>query len=104
MKKNNPLYINVANFVKEQIRTQKLNPGEKIYEEELQKQFNVSHITTKKALSVLVDQNLIVRVPGRGTFVTSDIELGQDDANPATTPTIVFLLPLTEKGINVFTN
>lgn len=104
LKKNKPLYINVADFVREQIRTQKLKPGEKIFEEELQKQFEVSHITTKKALSVLVDQNLIVRVPGRGTFVTSENDSAADASDPVTPLTLVFLLPLTEKGVNVFTN
>lgn len=68
-KKTPTLYATIAEYVKEQIASQKLKPGEKVYEEELQKKFNVSHITTKKALSLLVEQGLITRVPGRGTFV-----------------------------------
>ncbi len=43
-------------------------------EKELMKQFDVSRITSKKALDMLVQEGYIVRQPGRGSFVIKAVE------------------------------
>ncbi|MCJ8014955.1 substrate-binding domain-containing protein [Paenibacillus sp. KQZ6P-2] len=65
-----PLYQKIQQYILEQIRTNGLQPGERIpTEKELMEQFNVSKITVVKALSGLADEHIIDRVPGKGSFV-----------------------------------
>ena len=65
-----PLYQKIQQYILEQIRTNGLQPGERIpTEKELMEQFNVSKITVVKALSGLADEKIIDRVPGKGSFV-----------------------------------
>ncbi|GIP26950.1 LacI family transcriptional regulator [Paenibacillus sp. J23TS9] len=67
-----PLYQKIQQYILEQIRTSGLQPGDRIpTEKELMKQFNVSKITVVKALSGLADEQIIDRVPGKGSFVGS---------------------------------
>jgi len=48
----------------------KLKPGDRVpSEKELAEYFNVSQITSKQALAVMSDENLVVRIKGKGTFV-----------------------------------
>ena len=50
-------------------------PGSKLpSEKELMEQYNVSRITSKKALEMLADRNIIVRMPGKGSFVLEENE------------------------------
>lgn len=37
---------------------------------DLQGEFGLSSMTVRRAVGVLVDEGLLLRVPGRGTFVT----------------------------------
>ncbi|MFD0717595.1 substrate-binding domain-containing protein [Paenibacillus sp. GCM10027626] len=94
-----PLYVKIANTVTEKIRTGQLKSGEKIVEEELQQQFEVSPITTKKALTLLAEQQLISRVPGKGTFVSDTADLSKQ-VNVDADKTVVFLFPMTDGGDN----
>lgn len=65
-----PLYQKIQQYILEQIRTNGLQPGERIpTEKELMEQFSVSKITVVKALSGLADEKIIDRVPGKGSFV-----------------------------------
>ena len=66
-----PLYLQTA----EQLRSRILNgvypKGSALpSESELAASFGINHITLRKGLRVLADQNLIVQQHGRGTFVT----------------------------------
>ena len=55
-------------------------PGSKLpSEKELMEQYNVSRITSKKALEMLADRNIIVRMPGKGSFVLEENERGQGE-------------------------
>lgn len=67
---NSPRYIQIQNFIEEQINAQVWMPGSKIPTElELTKQFNVSRMTVNKAIRDLVSQGLLERTPRLGTFV-----------------------------------
>ncbi|TDL83088.1 GntR family transcriptional regulator [Peribacillus frigoritolerans] len=66
----NPLYLKVYNLLLNQIQSGKLKLGDKVpSEKELADQFQVSRITTKKALDLLSEENYIERIQGKGSFV-----------------------------------
>ncbi|TLS53909.1 GntR family transcriptional regulator [Paenibacillus antri] len=68
---NQPLYLQIRTFLRNKIETGELKPGDQIpVEAELAQQFNVSRITIKSALKMLVDEGLVYRTAGRGTFVS----------------------------------
>ncbi len=75
------LYEKIYNDIVEGIRTRKYLPGSRLpSEKELSEQYNVSRITSKKALEMLAEQNLILRMPGKGSFVSeesNETEFGQ---------------------------
>jgi DNA-binding LacI/PurR family transcriptional regulator len=64
------LYERVCTHVLEQIRRGTLRPGDRVPSEmELATQFEVSRITSKRALEVLREAGLVERIRGKGTFV-----------------------------------
>lgn len=65
-----PMYEKIFDEVKESILTQAYKLGERVpSEKELAETYNVSRITSKKALELLAAEHLIIRKPGRGSFV-----------------------------------
>lgn len=69
-----PRYIQVYSTVRDWIYQGSYKPGSQLpTEEELCRLFEVSRITTRKAVDMLVDEGLVVRQPGRGTFVVEDL-------------------------------
>jgi len=67
-----PLYLQVRDAVLERIKTGRLKPGGLLPSEmDLHRELGVSLGTLRKALGVLESEQLIVREPGRGTFVRS---------------------------------
>ncbi len=72
-----PLYKEIYHFICEQIQSGILNTGDRIpSEQELALQFNVSRITSKRALDILAEQGVILRLQGKGSFVQSPHKLG----------------------------
>ncbi|MFB9279287.1 GntR family transcriptional regulator [Cohnella cellulosilytica] len=68
--KSIPLYKQIANHLREQIMSGKLRPGDRVpSEKEIASYFNVSQITSKQALALMSDENLVIRLKGKGTFV-----------------------------------
>ncbi|MEU4194129.1 GntR family transcriptional regulator [Kribbella sp. NPDC026611] len=64
------LYERICAHVLEQLRRGTLRPGDRVPSEmELAAQFEVSRITSKRALEVLREAGLVERVRGKGTFV-----------------------------------
>ncbi len=64
------LYEQISTHVLEQIRRGALRPGDRVPSEmELAAQFEVSRITSKRALAVLREAGLVERIRGKGTFV-----------------------------------
>ncbi len=66
-----PLYIQIRNTVREQIQKGELRPGDKIPSEAiLQKTFHVSRVTVRKAVEELVRDNYLIKLQGKGTYVS----------------------------------
>lgn len=65
-----PMYEKIFDEVKQLIINKSYGQGERVpSEKELAETYNVSRITSKKALEMLAAEHLIVRKPGRGSFV-----------------------------------
>ncbi|MBE6895215.1 MAG: GntR family transcriptional regulator [Ruminococcaceae bacterium] len=65
-----PLYIQLAAELEEAIYSKKYKDGEKLpSENQLCKQYALSRITVRQALSKLEQKNLVYSVHGKGTFV-----------------------------------
>ncbi|MFC3804314.1 GntR family transcriptional regulator [Cohnella sp. GCM10012308] len=68
---NQPLYLQIRDMLREKINLGELKPGDQIpTESELVLQHGVSRITIKSALKMLVEDGLIYRIAGKGTFVS----------------------------------
>lgn len=68
--KHEPKYEAVRKTILNQIQTGKLQPGDKLpSEEQYIKQFNVSGITIRKALTELANEEFIIRIKRKGSFV-----------------------------------
>ncbi|NWL87656.1 GntR family transcriptional regulator [Paenibacillus sp. 79R4] len=75
-----PMYEQIFNDVKRRIIDNTYMAGDKIpSEKELAEAYNVSRITSKRALEMLAAENFIIRRPGRGSFVA---EAGDDGQAP----------------------
>ena len=67
---SSPIYIKIHNQLRENIEDGKWKVGEKIpAERELAGQFNVSRMTLRQAIQELVDEGILERRVGSGTFV-----------------------------------
>ena len=68
------LYERISTHVLEEIRSGALRPGDRVASEmELAAQFEVSRITSKRALEVLREAGLIERIRGKGSFVVKQL-------------------------------
>jgi GntR family transcriptional regulator of arabinose operon len=86
-----PYYLQIKNTLVERIETGKLFKGQRIEtEDELAARFKVSRPTIRQALSLLQDEGYIVRIQGRGTFVTDWEKRNRADT---TMSTIGFVAP-----------
>ncbi|WP_054954665.1 GntR family transcriptional regulator [Paenibacillus dakarensis] len=103
-----PLYQNIVIDLKAKIKSGELRIGDKLpTEAELSRKYNVSRITSKRALTELENANLITRVQGKGSFVHSVVP-GKPSDKAA--KDILLILPFThnpglgdyEKGINEY--
>lgn len=66
-----PKYRRAARILRERILTGELSAGEKLpTEPELARMMGINHLTLRKGLALLAEQNLISQSQGRGTFVT----------------------------------
>ena len=69
-----PRYIQVYSAIRNWIYQGTFKPGQRLPTEiELCELFAVSRITTRKAVDMLVDEELVMRQAGRGTFVVKDL-------------------------------
>jgi GntR family transcriptional regulator len=69
-----PRYVQVYSAIRDWVYQGTYKPGSQLpTESELCRLFGVSRITTRKAVDMLVDEELVVRQAGRGTFVVHDL-------------------------------
>jgi GntR family transcriptional regulator of arabinose operon len=68
------LYERVYHYVLEEIRTERLQAGDRVpSEKDLAERFGVSRITTKRALHMLADAGVLDRHRGKGSFVAEHV-------------------------------
>lgn len=71
-----PIYHQIRNKIQEWIVSKEYGLGEQIPSEtELAKMFNVTRMTVRQAISLLIQEGLLYRKRGAGTFVTTDPKL-----------------------------
>jgi GntR family transcriptional regulator len=65
-----PLYLQLAGLLRARIESGEWKPGQKIpSENELNRLYGVSRMTARQVLAQLVNEDLLFRVQGKGTFV-----------------------------------
>ncbi len=84
----NHLYERIVASVLEDLRAGRLRPGDRVPSENaLAASFEVSRITSRRALEVLAQASVVERAQGRGTFVAKDLpDLERLGANLGLTP------------------
>lgn len=66
-----PLYLQIRESLREEVVSGSLKPGQKIAsEDELAAKFGVSRMTVRQGISDLIDEGVLYRRQGVGTFVT----------------------------------
>ncbi|MNW30345.1 putative HTH-type transcriptional regulator YurK [compost metagenome] len=70
---SSPLYRQLQERILDSIHNGTLKPGDKLPTElELSETNNVSRVTVRAALDSLTSEGYLVRIPGKGTFITKD--------------------------------
>ncbi len=65
-----PPYYQLANILRQQIAAGELRPGDRVLSEvQLCERYEVSPMTARRALTLLLDEGLVTAARGRGTFV-----------------------------------
>ena len=66
-----PIYIQICDLIREKIDSGKLSPGNRVWSEhDIMEKFHVSRNTAQKAIETLVNEGIVSRVQGKGSFVT----------------------------------
>ncbi|RAP75755.1 GntR family transcriptional regulator [Paenibacillus montanisoli] len=91
------LYEQIKQYLLTEIELAHLLPHDRLpSESELTKQFSVSRITVKKAMSDLVEQGIVYRIQGKGTYVAASDRshaAGDPAVKPKITKSVALLLP-----------
>lgn len=70
----NFLHHKIENYLLTEIKNRNLKPGMKISSErELAEKFDVSRMTVKYAIDKLVDSRILIKVQGKGTYVSNNL-------------------------------
>ncbi|PYZ94002.1 transcriptional regulator [Salipaludibacillus keqinensis] len=73
MRNGSPLYRQIANQMKEEITTERWTKGETIpTEAKLSELFNASRVTIRQAIKLLVQEGLLYKIQGSGTYVSEN--------------------------------
>lgn len=73
-----PIFVQITNWMRQKILLGEWEDNHKLSAEtDLADELNVSRGTIRKATQNLIDQNLLVRIHGKGTFVRSQLLLEQ---------------------------
>ncbi|MEV6034202.1 substrate-binding domain-containing protein [Nonomuraea sp. NPDC052116] len=80
------LYERIVDYLLDEVRRGALAPGDRVPSEmELAERFEVSRITSKKALELLREAGVVHRIRGKGSFVATDLP-DLDRLTPAARP------------------
>jgi len=83
-----PVYYQIKKEIEDRINNGSFKPMEKIpSEDSLADVFNVSRMTIRKAIDKLVDQGLLIRKHGAGTFVSKSNYIFKNDLSKLTSST-----------------
>src|SRR5687768_3677037 len=87
-------YLQMADDLRQAIRSGSLGPGDRLPStRELMEQYGVANMTVQNALRVLRDEGLIYGVPGRGSYVRSEVsQAGPAAEGEAHSPEYVAIL------------
>lgn len=78
--KSKPLYLQIKEMVETMIENGELKPGDRILTEaEMMEKYQVSRVTIKNAYKLLVEEGIIFRIAGKGSFVSSKEHLLDTD-------------------------
>ena len=70
-----PLYQQIVDYVREKIRSGEYQPGQLLPSEAgFCEKFGVSRITVRNAIQILVDEGLVTKHHGKGSFVTDQAD------------------------------
>ena len=95
-----PVYHQIRRTIKHAILDKHYGLNDRIPpEQELANEFNVNRMTVRQALSSLVEEGLLVRKRGEGTFVTGNEELIQEMSLKHISMTDELLLPLMKSKV-----
>ncbi|MGJ9463976.1 GntR family transcriptional regulator [Actinotignum sp. GS-2025e] len=94
-----PIFRQLATWMREQVSTGAWRRGDQLpMEITLAEQLNVARGTLRKAVDQLIDEGLLVRVRGRGTFIAHDIV-----RSPLTSSLTTLAEELEQRGIDYTT-
>ena len=80
--KNSTVFENVAHAIAEKILDGSYSQEQKLPSEyDLAKEFNVSRLTVRKAIDLLISQNLVVKQRGKGTYIMKQSDKFQSGQN-----------------------
>ncbi len=75
-----PAYIQVADDLRDQVRSGKLNPGDRLPTgRELSEHYGIASMPVRQALKLLSNEGVVITRQGRGAFVRAD---GDANAQP----------------------
>ena len=96
-----PVYKQLRELLEKKIASGELIPGDRIFtESRLAEEFQVSRTTIRRALGGLEKDGLIVRFPGKGTFV--NLTLGNQIKDPPFTVGVNFFKSITDNNFYSF--
>lgn len=69
-----PTYKLVADEIRQQIRSGRIRPGERVpSSRDLEAKYEIANMTARSALRLLQDEGLIYSTPGRGNYVVDPL-------------------------------
>lgn len=93
-----PLYYQLKESILNAVKNKEFDVGERLpSERELAEYHNISRMTVKKAVDILVDNGYLIRKQGSGTFVTDYQE------SYSISPLLSFTKEMEKKGLNYTT-
>ncbi len=68
-----PIYMQIAEWLENEILSERINPGEKIYSQyQLADRFNINPATAAKGLNLLAEEEIVYKRRGLGMFVKDE--------------------------------